>query len=81
VADKSLFSGPWTKRQIVAYIIFAVGFIVAIIALFQIRDTIDKDALALLIGSIAVLCGVLVYLIATEDRGTGLVKQERREGR
>lgn len=64
-----------------AYIIFALAFIAAVIGLYQIRDNIDDNALALLIISIAVLCGVLVFLIATEDRGTGLVQQERREGR
>jgi hypothetical protein len=81
VADHSLFTGPWTKRQIVAYVIFGIAFIAACIGLYQIRDTIKEEALVLLVTSIAVLCGTVVYLIASEDRGTGLVKQERREGR
>ena len=81
MADKSLFSGPWTRRQIGAYIIFLVGLGGAIAALWLVRDDVSKARLALLIGSIGVLAGGVVYLIATEDRGTGLVMRERREGR
>jgi hypothetical protein len=78
VADRSLFSGPWTKRQIVAYAVFLVGLGGAIAGLVLVRNSISQRGLLLLIGGIAVLCGGVVYLIATEDRGTGLVTEERR---
>jgi hypothetical protein len=81
MADRSLFSGPWSRRQLVAYFLFLVGLGGAIAGLVLVRDTVSSHGVALLIGSVAVLGGGVVYLIATEDRGTGLVTEERREPR
>ena len=81
MADRSLFSGPWTKRQIVTYVLFLVALGGAIAGLYLVRDTVSKRGLLLIIGSVAVLCGCVVYLIASEDRGTGLVSGDRRGSR
>ena len=81
VADRTLFSGPWTRRQLIAYIVLLAGLGGAIAGLFMARDEITKRALLLLIGGITVLFGGVVYLIATEDSGTGLVTDERRAAR
>jgi hypothetical protein len=79
MADRSLFTGPWTKRQIVAYAIFLIGLGGAIAGLFLVRDVVSKRGLLLIVGGVGVLSGGVVYLLATEDRGTGLVTTERRE--
>jgi hypothetical protein len=40
---------------------------------------VSKRGLLLIVGGVGVLSGGVVYLLATEDRGTGLVTTERRE--
>jgi hypothetical protein len=79
MADRSLFTGPWTKRQIVAYVVFLIGLGGAIAGLYLVRDVVSKRGLLLIISGVAVLAGGVVYLLATEDRGTGLVTGDRRE--
>ena len=78
MADRSLFTGPWSKRQIAAYVVFLVGLGGAIAGLFLVRDQVSKRGLALILSSVAILAGCVIYLIATEDRGTGLVSGDRR---
>ncbi|MCU1449080.1 MAG: hypothetical protein JWP02_1250, partial [Acidimicrobiales bacterium] len=78
MADRSLFTGPWTRRQIIAYVIFLVGLGGAIAGLFLVRDVVSKRGLLLIVGGVGVLSGGVGYLLATEDRGTGLVPGERR---
>ena len=74
-----MFTGGWTSRQIAAWIVLLMGLGGSIAGLVLIHGSISQRALILLIGGVAVLCGGLVYLLATEDRGTGLVTTERRE--
>ena len=74
-----MFTGGWSQRQIAAWAVLLLGLGGSIAGLVLIHGSISKRALVLLIGGVAVLCGGLIYLLATEDRGTGLVTQERRE--
>lgn len=78
MGERSLFTGGWTSRQIVAWAVLLLGLGGSIAGLVLIHGSISTRSLVLLIGGVAVLCGGLVYLLATEDRGTGLVTQERR---
>jgi hypothetical protein len=81
MGERSLFSGPWSKRQMITWLILIAGLGGSIAGLVLIHGSISKKSLVLLIGGITLLCGGLVYLLATEDRGTGLVAGDRRGDR
>jgi uncharacterized membrane protein HdeD (DUF308 family) len=65
-------------RTAVSWIIVAGGIVCAVIGMIMAGNDITNRALILLMLGVTLLSGALIYLLATEDRGTGLVMRERR---
>lgn len=71
--------GPRQIRVTASWVVVAAGVVCAVIGMLMARSDITDRALILLIVGVALLSGALIYLLATEDRGTGLVMRERRQ--
>ena len=55
-----------TPRKIIMAVAIGLGLLLAVIGLFADANNTD-GAVAMFVGSVAVLAGTLIYLLATDD--------------